>query len=118
VIQKTLLYLTAIFFGILPRAIFAITPYSIENLGGSVGLGTTNLKNTTINIIQWVLGILALVAVVMIIFSGFIAVTASGEERGETARKVIIGALIGLVIVLLAWAIIVFVAGTTKNVTS
>lgn len=94
------------------------TSFSIENVGGTLGLGTSDLKSTVINILQWVLGILALVAVAMIIFAGFIAATASGEERGERAKKVIVGAVIGLIIVLLAWAIVIFVAGTTANVTS
>lgn len=102
----------------LASAVYAATPYSIENVGGSVGLGTADLKGSTLNIIQWILGILALVAVAMIIGAGFIAATSPGEERGETAKRVVVGALVGLVIVLLAWAIVVFVAGTTRNVTA
>lgn len=94
----------------------AATPYSIESIGGSVGLGTADLRGTVINVIQWVLGILALAAVAMIIFAGFIAATASSEERGEVAKRVIAGALIGLIIVLLAWAIVAFVAGSARNV--
>jgi amino acid transporter len=93
------------------------TPYTIENIGGSLGLGTADLKTTVINIIQWVLGILALVAVVMIIIGGFQWMTAAGnEERIEKAKKVISAAVIGLIIVLLAWAIVIFVAGTFTNV--
>ncbi|MFH0951873.1 MAG: hypothetical protein V1838_01655, partial [Patescibacteria group bacterium] len=38
----------------------AQTSFSIENVGASVGLGTADLKDTVVNIIQWVLGILAL----------------------------------------------------------
>ena len=101
-----------------PFAAFAATPFSIENVGGSVGLGTADLKATIVNIISWVLGILALVAVVMIIIGGFQWMTAAGnEEKIEKAKKVISAAVIGLIIVLLAWAIVIFVAGTTRNVT-
>lgn len=102
----------------LTTVVYAATPFSIENIGGSVGLGTADVKASVINILNWVLGILALVAVTMIIFAGFIAATASSEERGEVAKKVIAGALIGLVIVLLAWAIVTFAAGTARNVTA
>ena len=91
------------------------TTFSIESV--SVGLGSADLKTTTLNIIQWVLGFLALAAVVMIIFSGFIAATAQESERAEAARKTIVAAVIGLIIVLLAWAIVIFVARTTANVT-
>jgi hypothetical protein len=101
-----------------PAIVFAQTAYVVEDIGSSVGLGTSDLKSTTLNIIQWILGILALVAVTMIIFSVFIAATAGGEERGEKAKRVIVGAIIGLIIVLISWAIVTFVAGTTKNVAS
>jgi hypothetical protein len=102
-----------------PMIALAATSYSIENIGASVGLGTSDLKQTVVNIIQWVLGILALVAVVMIILGGFQWMTAAGnEEKIEKAKKVISAAVIGLIIVLLAWAIVIFVAGTTANVTT
>lgn len=104
---------------LLPLSALA-TAYTIsDDVGGSVGLGTADLKTTVINIISWVLGILALVAVVMIIIGGFQWLTAAGnEEKIEKAKKVISAAVIGLIIVLLAWAIVIFVAGTTKNVTT
>ncbi len=96
----------------------APTSFSIESIGSSIGLGGADLKQTTLNILQWVLGIMTLVAVSMIIFSGFIAATSSDAEKGEQARRVILGAVIGLIIVLLAWAIVLFVARTTANVTA
>jgi len=96
----------------------AATQFSIEDIGTKTGLGTADLKTTVINIISWVLGILALVAVVMIIIGGFQWMTAAGnEEKIEKSKKIISAAVIGLIIVLLAWAIVIFVAGTTSNVT-
>lgn len=91
------------------------TSFSIESVGSSIGLGNADLKTTTINILQLVLGFLALVAVTMIIASVIIAATSS--ERAEAAKRTITGAIIGLIIVLLAWAIVLFVARTTGNVT-
>ena len=94
------------------------TTFSIEDIGGTVGLGTADLKQTVINIIQWALGILALVAAVMIIYGGFVWLTAGGnEESVEKAKKIISAAVVGLIVVLLAWAIVIFVARTTSNVT-
>ncbi len=82
------------------------------------GLGTADLKDTVVNIIQWVLGILALVAVALVIYGGFTWMTAAGnEERIEKGKKIISAAIVGLIVVILAWAIVIFVAGTTKNVT-
>lgn len=104
---------------LLPTAALAqATSFSIENIGGSIGLGTSDLKQTVINIIQWVLGILALVAVVMIIYGGFTWLTAAGDDtKIDKAKKVISAAVVGLIVVILAWAIVIFIAGTTANVT-
>lgn len=90
------------------------TSFSIES--ADVGLGGADLKTTTINIIKLVLGLLTLVAVTMII--GSVVVAATSSERAEAAKKTITGAVIGLIIVLLAWAIVLFVANTTSNVTT
>ena len=115
--KKILLSISFLTLFCLPFVAQAVTGYSIENIGGLVGLGTADLKSTVVHIIQWVLGILALVAVVMIIYGGFVWMMAAGnEERIEKAKKVISAAVVGLIIIMLAWAIVIFVAGTTANV--
>jgi len=102
----------------LPMVVAAQTAYSIDPIGSQLGIGEADLKTTIINILQWFLGILALIAVVMVIYGGFTWLTAAGnEERVDKAKKIISAAVIGLIIVLLAWAIIIFVARTTSNVT-
>ena len=89
---------------------------SLEDMT-TLGLGTADLKSTVINIIQWVLGLLGLIAVIMILYGGFMWMTAGGnEEKVASAKKVISAAVIGLIIILLAWAIVIFVANTTANV--
>ncbi|MFH0952009.1 MAG: Ig-like domain-containing protein [Patescibacteria group bacterium] len=88
----------------------AQTSFSIENIGGSIGLGTADLKETVINILKWILGIISLAAVSVLIYGGVLWMTAAGrEERIEKAKKVIMGAVIGIVIILLSWAIVLFV---------
>ena len=114
--KKITLIATTILALALPFTALA-TPLSIEDIGGTLGLGTADLKATVINILQWVLGILALVCVVMIIIGGVMLMTPTSEEKAEKAKKIITGAVIGLIVVLLAWAIVIFVAQTTKNVT-
>lgn len=87
-------------------------------LGDTLGLGSSDLQETVIRIVQWALGLLALVAVIMIIVGGFQWMTAGGnEEKVDKAKKLISAAVIGLIIVLLAWAIVIFVIGVTSNVT-
>ena len=109
---------TAVLLGLsLPFAASA-TPLSLGDLGGSLGLGNADLKQSVINIINLALGLMSLVAVVMIIIGGFTWLTAGGnEEKVDKAKKTISAAVIGIVVVLLAWALVLFVANTTSNVT-
>lgn len=94
-----------------PAVVHGATAFSIENIGGSVGLGTSDLREVAINVIKWLLGILGLVAVSFLIYGGFLWLTAAGnEERIEKAKRVIVNAVIGLVIVLVSWAIVLYVA--------
>jgi len=97
----------------------AQTAFSVESVGSKLGLGDADLKDTVLNILNLVLGLLVLVAVVMIIIGGFTWLTAAGnEEKVDRAKKIISAAVIGLIIVLLAWAVVIFVARTTSNVTN
>lgn len=98
--------------------IVSATPFTIDDYGGQVGLGTADLKTTFVNVLAWLLGILSLLAVVFIIVGGLQwMVSAGDEERIEHAKKTISSAVIGMVIVIMSWAIVIFVANTTRNVT-
>ncbi|MCR4280447.1 MAG: pilin [Candidatus Komeilibacteria bacterium] len=74
--------------------------------------GTTSayLDNYVVNIIRYTLGFLGLLAVIMILISGFQWMTAGGNEDAVTkARKRLINAVIGLLIILAAYSITYFV---------
>ncbi|MBU0597986.1 pilin [Patescibacteria group bacterium] len=89
------------------------------NYGPTFGLGTADLESTIVNVVQWVLGFLGLVAVIFILYGGFIWLTSGGnEEKVAKAKKIISGAVVGLIIILLAWAIVIFVVGQTNNWTA
>ena len=76
-------------------------------------------KQVVINVIQWVLGLLGLAAVIMVIFGGFTWMTASGnEEKIDKAKKVLKAAVIGLIIILLSWAIVTFIVGRVDTFTT
>lgn len=84
-----------------------------------LNIGGADLRTTLINILRWVLGILALVAVSVIIYGGVLWMTARGDQqRILKAKKVIASAVIGLIIVLLAFAIVQFVVGAAGNFTN
>lgn len=79
----------------------------IPDVGGG---NTTNLKDAIINILNAVVNFLGLLMVIAIVVAGFRLVLSQGEEEGkEKAKKGVFYAIIGLVLVLLAKAIILFV---------
>lgn len=92
---------------------------SIESIGSQIGLGNADLKKTVLNIVQLVLGLMTLIAVVLVIYGGFVWLTSAGNEDNiEKAKRIISAAVVGLIIILLAWAVVIFVTRTTANVTS
>lgn len=73
------------------------------------GTDANELINTIINLLSWIIGV---IAVIMIIFGGFKFVTSSGDSgKVSSARQTIIYALVGLVIVALAQTVVKFVIG-------
>ncbi len=95
------------------------TNYGLDEFT-NVGIGQeTDLKATIAQIINIVLGFLGIVAVVIIIIGGFRWMTAAGnEEQVEGARKMIVQAVAGLVIIFMAWVIAAFVIGQLRTATN
>lgn len=82
------------------------------------GYGSNSPEQIVINLITWVLGILALIAVVLILIGGFKWMTSAGnEEKAEGGKKVIISAIIGLLIVMAAWGISLYAVSILAGVT-
>lgn len=71
------------------------------------------LDRFVINILDWIIGAATLVCVVMLVYSGYMYMTAGGDEQKvQTAQKTITGSLIGLAISLLSLVIVNFVLET------
>ena len=82
-------------------------------------LGDEDPRVIIANIINILLGFLGTIAVVLILLGGFKWMTAAGDEQKvEDARKLIYAAAIGLIIILSAWAIAVFVLDKIYNATT
>ncbi len=72
-----------------------------------VRAGETNVGTLIVQILQVFLSIVGLVAVVFLVWGGFKYMTSSGdEEKVKAAKGTIINALIGLIIVVLAFALV------------
>ena len=71
---------------------------------------TGTLGNNIALILNYALGLLGLVAVGFLIYSGILMVTAGGNEEQTTkAKKIIMYAVGGIIIVLLSYTIVTFV---------
>lgn len=90
---------------------FAVSGDFFVQKGTGIGAAQEgDLASFVTTILNYFLGILGLVAVGFLIYAGVLMVTAGGnEEQVGKARKVIMYAVIGIVIILLSWTIISFV---------
>ena len=88
------------------------------NYGKATGLGQKDIRNTVAQIINVALGLLGIVAVVIILIGGFEWMTAGGnEEKTGEARNRIFAGIIGLAIILSAYAIAQFVINSLVSAT-
>jgi hypothetical protein len=75
-----------------------------------VGLTTTDVRTYVSLIIRGFMGLLGLVAVLLFLYAGFLWMTAQGnEDKVKTAKKIMVDAVIGLVIILAAYSIAMFI---------
>ncbi|MDO9509879.1 MAG: Ig-like domain-containing protein, partial [Candidatus Magasanikbacteria bacterium] len=75
-----------------------------------IGLPSGNLLSIIANIIRVALGLLGLLAVIIILYGGWLWMTAGGnEEQIGSAKKTLINGAIGLAIILSAYAIVAFI---------
>lgn len=87
-------------------------------IANEIGLGTRDPREMIASVINIILGFLGIIAVVIILLGGFKWMTAGGnEEKVEESKKLIKAGIIGLVIILAAWAIATFVVNSLVNVT-
>ncbi len=78
---------------------------------------TLSIGNVLSNIILWVLGFSAAVAVLFLIIGGLQYITASGnEKRAEAAKQTIMYAVIGLIVILLSFVIVGFIKANIGGV--
>lgn len=83
------------------------------------GLGEADLVDTIAQIIRIALGFLGVIAVVIILLGGFKWMTAGGnDDKVKEAKKLIFSGIIGLVIIISAYAIASFVIDSIISATA
>jgi len=92
----------------------------LGNIGNEIGLSTnTDIKAVIARIIRVLLGFLGIIAVVIVLWGGFQWMTAAGnEEKVTSARATLTAGLIGLIIILSAYALASFIITTILNETA
>lgn len=86
------------------NAVDAVKPADVQN---------TSLESYIQTIINVLLGLIGVVAVIMLIYGGFRYVLSAGNEKATSAAKdTILFAIIGIVVAVLAFAIVNFVIGS------
>lgn len=97
----------------------------ITNTGGKgfeafndIGMGNRDPRRIASSVIQVMLGFLGVIAVVLILFGGFKWMTAAGnDDKIDEAKKLITAGVVGLLIVLAAFAVSVFVLNALLGAT-
>ena len=114
---KLSLTLALLGFGTLAGRVLAAEDPTLKNLKGAADAGgfstrgdTPDLAKTAGNIIGYALGLLGVVFVILTIYAGYLWMTAQGNEEQITkAKKMITNAVIGFIIISLAYVITSFV---------
>jgi hypothetical protein len=85
----------------------------------NIGLTASDPRATAARLINVALGFLGIIAVVIVLYGGFMWMTAAGnEERITKAKQILTAGIIGLIIIIMAWAIASYVVGTLMQVTN
>lgn len=82
----------------------------------ATGLSTTDIRTFIGRIVSYFLGLLGIIAVALVMYAGFLWMTAGGnEEKIAQAKRILTNAVIGLVIIVSAFAIVQFVLNAIVN---
>jgi hypothetical protein len=92
------------------RLVLAGDTLGINEVDSQIALKATDPRAIATRIINIALGLLAVIAVSLAIYGGFIWMTSGGnEEKVSQAKRILKNAVIGLAIILASWGIVTFI---------
>ncbi|MDF1497392.1 MAG: hypothetical protein P1P90_05030 [Patescibacteria group bacterium] len=102
------------------QGVFTTAQENVKSVGDSADIGTAadaSLPDVVGRLINVALGFIGILLLVYILYAGFLWMTAGGDEgKVKTATTMIRNAIIGLLIIVAAFAISNFVLGSLINV--
>lgn len=131
--NNKLYIITACLFLLLSTAVFFMASFQPVQAQGSdamlwgnqqdvvrdtTGLGDDDPRVIIARIIQVLLGFLGIIAMVLILYAGFIWMTSGGDpSKIDQAKKILSSAAIGLLIILMSFAIVTFILNKLLDAT-
>ncbi|OGD56039.1 hypothetical protein A2V71_03990 [Candidatus Berkelbacteria bacterium RBG_13_40_8] len=95
----------------------AAAPSSFPNLNDFVVSTNTDLTTVIRNVLSWVLLLGGAIAVIYLVYGGILYITAGGDaEKATKGRTAIVNAIIGIIIIALAYVIVQFVGNALGSV--
>jgi hypothetical protein len=80
------------------------------DFGASTGLGGADIREVIARIIQVALGLLGIIALVLVLYGGYLWMTAAGDDNKVAQAKMLFrNAVIGLTIILMSFSIVTWV---------
>ncbi|MCW1929874.1 MAG: pilin [Candidatus Kerfeldbacteria bacterium] len=105
-----------------PALATGILNSTTNTYAATVGFGQNSLVDIVFQFIYVILGLLAIITLVLIIYAGLLWMTASGsEEKVQKAQGIIRNTIVGLFIIMASWGIVVYLStifGTATNTTT
>lgn len=127
VVRRTVTGIIGIFAVVAVVVVFgAFTSHSVSaqtadlglaEVGQAAGLPTTDIRVMIVRIIRAFFGLIGITLVVLITYAGYLWMTAGGDdEKIVTAKKIITRAVIGLIIIMSAYAIVTFILNSILGI--
>jgi hypothetical protein len=111
-LKKTFFLLSALFILSTPLLTFAAGPYyGLDEAANQAGLDSTKEAPTLIgNVIGSILALIGVIFFVLMVYGGFLWMTAHGDSgQVDKGRETIIAAVIGIIIVVASYALTAFI---------
>ena len=96
--------------------LFAFAQMGVETIQTYEGSNERDLPSAIMNVVNYALIIVGVLALAFIVYGGFLYITAHGDDKQvDSAKGIIINAVIGIVVIGIAAALVNFVVGAVTQ---